>query len=130
MTRASGWQVRRVVPQQCPVSVDDLSQKHYFCVSSCNNCSEFSDHLRAFNKLSVEGFKLICKTAAGSGVTQSLRMVGSGSTVCVDAQPVSASDVSTSNSVAHRLGRSEFNRNFLYRGGMRLLLNGLKAFGF
>lgn len=103
MTRASGWQSRRVVPQQCPVSVDDLSQKHYFCVSSCNNCSEVSNNLRALNKLSVEGFKSICKTAAGSGVTQSLRSVGGGSTVCVEAQPLRTSEVRTRDSVPNRL---------------------------
>lgn len=105
-------------------------QQHYFGVASFKIRSEFSDHSDPFDKLAVEGRKLICKTAAGSGVSLCLRPVGGLSSFCVELHPGKTVKVSATRSIAGRLALCEGFGIPLCTGRVRgVFVGGLVVFG-
>ena len=104
--------------RQRPVGVDLPAQQDYFGVASDKSCSVFCNHCCPLDNVTVEGFKSICNTAAGSGAGCGLRTVSGGSAFGVCAQPLSNSKISASDGIAYRLGCGESIAILLGGGGV------------
>ena len=98
-----------------PVCCQNAVQQHYFGVALCNNPSELSNHRNALDKLGVEGDKLICRTAAGSGAGAGLGAISCGTAFGCCAHPVSAIKVSAQAIAASGLRLCEHIGSFLSR---------------
>ena len=102
--------------KHCPVDLNLLPQQSYLSVSPDKIASERSDHCNPFDNVSIEGSVSIRKIAAGSGAGLGHRAISGGSALGVCAQPVSASSISASDGIAHRL-RSRERIGYLLGGG-------------
>ena len=85
--------VRPLLRYQRSIGINYRSLPCYFSVSPLKNSAEFCDHCDAFCKLTVEGRRSICKTAAGSGAGVGLRPITGSSVIGAVELPASGNQI-------------------------------------